>query len=520
MNADQVNFTDEDESASVSEPTTGISFLEGITRRGPYNDASTLITSLNQFRKIFGGQINTSDFPALCERILNAGGIIRVNRVGHYTTISDPSTLSPVKAASQNVVNAHAVTPQPLFAVRPKNGGADVLKIEILAPTNNLAASGYFNIRATVVGDETNATELYQNVKIDTASVIANQAWLKSIKAVSDLFDFTYVDLTGITDLKPIVQTLNYTTGTAGGAIVPADYIGDAGAKTGLYAFDAFDDGMQVGIPEVSDDTVNTALANYADTRGEIEALLHIDETLTTAASIVADRANIASTTKYASAFCGGIVDVQGNQLSEIADICIIANYVDDKFGPWFSGANFVRGSIKNASRVINNFGAAGQLPDRTLLANHQVNPVVASNNHIYPASNLTLQATDSLASFRSVTRLLIYLKKALRPTLLKYLEEPPDLITFLSLYQEVEPFLDNLTAKRAFVKGAGDSKKGYDWNGDQFAQSLQQLVVNNIPDLNLGQYKINFKIYPQGVITGINMGIVLSTSAGVSFTA
>lgn len=517
MNADQVIFTDDDESASVAAPTTDISFFEGITRRGPYNDPSIIITSLAQFRKIFGGQINTSDFPALCERVINAGGLLRINRIGHYTDITDASTLSATKAVLQNVMSS-AGTPQPLFKAQPKNAGADTYAVKVLAPTNGLSASGYFNLQVTVIGDETNATELFQNLKI-TADTIANATWLNGVNSV--LMDFNYLDLhTGITSLIPAVQTLSFTTGTAGGAIVSADYVGDPGAKTGLFAFDPYDDGMQVAVPEVSDSTVNIALANYADGRGEIEALMHIDEALTAVSDIITARQAITKDTKYASAFCGGIIDVNGNQLSEIADICIIANYVDENYGPWFSGANWKRGSISNAKGVINNFGSAGQLGDRNLLAQNQVNPVVAANNHIYPASNLSFQVENTLASFRSVARLLIYLKKSLRPTLTAYLEEPPDLITFLNLYQEVEPFLDNLTARRAFVKGGGVSKKGYDWNGDQFAPSLQQLTVNNIDDLNNGQYKINFVIYPQGVITGIDMGIVLSTSAGVSFTS
>jgi hypothetical protein len=522
MNADKATFTDVDESISVQQPLTGITGFGGITRRGPVNDCSLLITSVKQFRKIFGGQINTSDFPALCERVLNKGGLLRINRIAHYTTIGDSSTLTALKTGLKNI-DTTGGSPTHLFTAISKYPGADYLnlKVQILAPSNGLSSTGYFDMKVYILGDEANSLEWYKNLRIVGNPSVANSHFLDKPIAQSDLVTFGYLDLSGTSGQQtPAVATIDFTGATNGGSIVDADYTGDQGAKTGIFAFDAFDDMSQIAFPEISDAAVNNGIANYADGRADLEGLCHLDETNIDPNDIIADRAGITVDTKYASAFYGGVIDNNGKPLSEIADIVKSANYVDANVGPWISGAGLNRGIINNARGVINNFGSAGQYNERNQLAQAQVNPVVVGSGKIYLSSQLTLQVEDSLASFRNVARLIMYLKKALKPTLIKYLEEAPDPITFLSLYQEVEPFLSGLTSKRAFVKGAGVSGKGYDWNGDQFASSLSDLVVNNIDDLNNGDYKVQFVIYPQGVITGIDISIVISSSAGVSVSA
>jgi hypothetical protein len=66
----------------------------GITKRGPVNDPSTIITSWAQFTEIFGGYIGNSDFPLLCKRALDRGALLRVNRIVNYTDITDPATIT------------------------------------------------------------------------------------------------------------------------------------------------------------------------------------------------------------------------------------------------------------------------------------------------------------------------------------------------------------------------------------------------------------------------------------------
>lgn len=97
-NTTQINFSVTDLSFSVSAILQGISFAEGITKRGPFADPEKLITSWDQFLKLYGGFVTSSDFPLLCRRAFDRGAQLRVSRVGHYTDITDASSLDAVKA--------------------------------------------------------------------------------------------------------------------------------------------------------------------------------------------------------------------------------------------------------------------------------------------------------------------------------------------------------------------------------------------------------------------------------------
>ncbi len=99
MNAPKVSFNITNLSFSVASILKGISCVEGITLRGPFAKPELLITSWAQFLKVYGGYITNSDFPLLCKRAFDRGAQLRVSRVGHYTTITNASSLDAVKAA-------------------------------------------------------------------------------------------------------------------------------------------------------------------------------------------------------------------------------------------------------------------------------------------------------------------------------------------------------------------------------------------------------------------------------------
>tara|TARA_R110002020_G_scaffold54690_5_gene152278 strand:- start:4011 stop:5834 length:1824 start_codon:yes stop_codon:yes gene_type:complete len=99
-NAANVSFNIINNAQIASQPLDGVFYVEGITERGPFGDPKEVITSWSQFVSIFGGLIDNSDFPLLCKRALDAGALLRVNRIGHYTDISNKSTLDAVIAST------------------------------------------------------------------------------------------------------------------------------------------------------------------------------------------------------------------------------------------------------------------------------------------------------------------------------------------------------------------------------------------------------------------------------------
>lgn len=96
--APKVKFNIVNLSFTVAQQVLGISCVEGITLRGPFAKPSLLIGNWTQFVRTYGGYIPTSDFPLLCKRAFDMGSQLRINRVGHYTTITNKTTLDASKA--------------------------------------------------------------------------------------------------------------------------------------------------------------------------------------------------------------------------------------------------------------------------------------------------------------------------------------------------------------------------------------------------------------------------------------
>lgn len=98
MNTSRVIINEVSAPFTAAARLKGVSFVAGITKRGPFADPSNIITSWSTFERVFGGELSSSDFPFLCKRILKNGGALRVSRIGHYTDPADKSTLDAVAA--------------------------------------------------------------------------------------------------------------------------------------------------------------------------------------------------------------------------------------------------------------------------------------------------------------------------------------------------------------------------------------------------------------------------------------
>lgn len=520
----KVILNDSDNSDQIVGANLGLVGFSGLTRRGPVNRPDIIITTLAMFRQIYGPSAVNTDFAFQCERVLKSGGQLRINGIKHYTTISDKTTLTALYAAPASDIKDTALSnPVNLFSAQSKYPGADYNNVKLIISAATNGKSNYFNLTVLLTGDEANATETYKNLSVTNTNV-ANSTYLDEVNQASNLVVLTYLDLSGYVDtLYPAQGTTPFIGGSDGGGVIDADYVGDVVAKTGLYALDQFDDMTDVAVPVISTSAVNIALANYAAGRGDLQALVHLSHNNVTAAEYITARGN--TDTKYQGIFAGSISSTDPGtgvvtQFSEIADIVIINNYVDKAFAPWISRANFVRGSISNATGVVNNFGSPGNANDLELLAANQINMVIAANRKVYLKGNFSGQLEASKASYFNIVRGLVYVKKTLKPTLEEYLEEPADIPTFIKLFKEVEPFLDSLTTGRFLYKGAGVSGKGYDWQGDQDATDINHLQYNTPTELDKGNYNVNLLLYPINSIQVLTLNISLNSLAGaVSIT-
>lgn len=502
--AAKVQFNIKNFTPGVSVPTPGIFYVMGITKRGPVEQPElgvSLVNSWPQFERTFGGLMETSDFPYLCKRALARGARLRVCRVD---SIATPA----VKASSKSIVNGDGVAVT-LFSVQPKYKGVNYnsFSIEIKAASNG--NSGYWDMEL-VHALEPELNEVYINIKAFNKSTANNQTNLDEVKSMSQNFDFTYADASAATLLIPVVAAAsNFTGGVDPTGFVAGDYTG------AMSTFDAVDDGFIMAIPEQDDDAMNAAGITYAVARGDIIFFAHLPNSITTAVGLIAERAAIAIHSKHGAIFGGGIKireerTLQEKPLSEMGDVLGIAAYVHNAFGEWYSLAGQTKGAILDAIGVVNNFGTPAAFEDLNDLANAQINMMVQKNGVIQLSGNFSAQLENNQEKFLSIVMLVLWMKKTMRPILEGYLEEPNDPITFQKIYYHLKPYLDKLSspAYRAIYK--------YEYHGDQFANSIDDLQVNDPIDVQNGKYKINLKIWPIPSLQELTFNLMLVQGEGV----
>jgi len=510
-NAAQVKFSVNNQTSVVNTPSTGISFLMGRSERGPFADPKDIINTWSQFQKIYGGLLDYTDSIHKVQRILEKGGSIRFSRVGHYTTIGTASSLDAVKAAPDDDFTDGL---NELFELLLKNPGADGNKFHLAATAASNGDTDYFNIELS--HDDLGVLETYQNLTIPGQPTILQSKYLEAISLGSQYLNVVYKDCSGFTGvLVPDPVVIDFTGGSNGTTPVDADYVGDSGAANGFYAFDKYDDSMQIMVLEAGlGSTVHVGGAAYATGRKDLIYFMHMANTLLTASTIIAAKAAYNIDTQYCAFFAGGLkindpVTNTSKNIEAISDIAALASASENDFGAWYSFAGHNRGVIYNALGVVNNFGSPAKMEDLNDLANRQINMIINRNNKIMLWGNFSGQLANNQESQLSVVRLLIYLRKTLIPALEYYLEEPNDIPTWKRIFYTVRPFLDSLVTKRALYS--------YSWQGDQDASSMSSLSVNDPAEVSQGIYKIQLGVQIIPAIREIQIAINMS-QAGVSF--
>lgn len=408
-----------------------------------------------------------------------------------------------------------------LFALVPKYIGADYnnLEVRLTAASNGDADS--FDIYIDNLG-EPDLSEVHRNLKIVGKPTTADSTYLAPIIA-GQYFDVTYSDLSAIvgTQINPRRFAIRYQSGTDGGAIVDADYIGDSASKTGFYSADQYDDFFQIATPEATSVSVIQAGAAYANARKDLQYFAYLGN-FTTESALATARDNTLVDSKFVQFYAQSLVilnpiDSTDLNISCVYDVCGAADYSDGKFAPWWSFAGKNRGLIYNAKAVTNNFVTSGNIVNLNLIGNRQVNIIGNDGGVLYIHSNFTGQKNLSQYSFGNVTRFVIYIKKALGPYLKKVaIEEPNDIPTWKAIYLGIKPQFNNWADQRALI---GQEGVGWRWQGDQFAKTISDadLTVNNANDVSLGKYKAKLFLKAVTAMQEMELDVVL-TPSGVSF--
>lgn len=427
--------------------------------------------------------------------------------------VTGTSAPTDTRTVSTGFKNSYGGTT--LFTVAPKYPGAYYDGIIMYTRAGSNGQTGYWDLVISFP-DSGIEDEVYRNLYITGSPTAIQATFLKEPMEKSKWLDLGYVDLSAVVSnpIVPVPFTIKLNAGDDGDAIEDADIIGDSSAKTGLYAFDGVDDVYQVGCLEDNlSNAVHIAGASYAENRKDLQYFGFIPGD--TESEVIAARTAIGTDTSYVMWFAGNhkILDpFDGTEKSieSLGDILALAAVSELRFGPWYSFSALNRGVLQNTLGADNEWGSKGNIVNLNLLANRNINVVIArSGRSAVLWGSFTGQFASSQLSLTNVRRMLIYLKKNLGPIMEAFLEEPCDIPMFKLCYLEGKTFMDPLVPKRAFTS--------YRWEGDQFANTMDQLKVNNSADISLGKYKVNLFVKATPSTQEILVNMIL-TPQGISF--
>ena len=262
-----------------------------------------------------------------------------------------------------------------------------------------------------------------------------------------------------------IVEGTYSLAGGDSGATTATDLVGTAAAKTGIYALD--DDALNVSIgliPGITDDTVQNAFVTLAESSKNFLALVappfglsEVQDAIKWINGQSGDTRDSALNSSYAAVYWPWVqVFNPFAGAEEYYDPTIFAArqcvFTDAVSEPWFAPAGFNRGRLTKPTdtEVKLNQG------DRDALYSNSVNPISNDpNTGITIFGQRTTQRAPTALDRVNVRRLMIYLRKVLLELGKPFQFEPNDQFTWELVEDAINPFLDDLLARRAIVEGS-----------------------------------------------------------------
>ena len=320
----------------------------------------------------------------------------------------------------------------------------------------------------------------------------------------------------------------NGTTVLSGGAlnisgINDVDYIGDAGAGTGIHGFDNDTDFWRIAVPEKATQNIDNALALYVEARQDCRSILRTPMGISGTLGIdYREKTNVFSggtaidSWRLSMTYGENLVahPVTGLPVS-IPAVCawlVAGAYTDNKSYAWFASAGQKRGRIAGTLGVEYNLASPARTTEFDNVDVHGLNALVDDPDYgVVCWGNSTLQKADTLLKHENVANLMIFLSRSIRPLAKSELFDPNDIETWKAIYRKVKRLMDFVQKKRGVWK--------WKYEGDQDIQDVSEAKVNDPNNIDSGQYVFNLWTAPKVGMKYAGMRVVV-TNSGVSFEA
>jgi len=464
--------------------------VQVVTERGVANQPKEVRTE-REFIQHFGKVIHPTGEEAV--RALRKGAILIINPLHKFTTGETTGT----KASVAITVGAETLT------VTAKEVGAGYNGIVVKTSSPRSRNPNVVDLKIS------KGTELEENVYDMPVSLTAleavniNKKLLNVSLSVSDTLTLT-----------------NILTGTLASGVKDATTLLPADITASLNAaFQDFDFGEVFHLVNLyyTDFEVDAAFVAL----GEAKKLsVHLPLPLNvTAAEAISQREGTGSfshqpiNSLFASYWIGQIEVRSIQDPTQIIDLHPMADIMaaitkKDAIGQWLSASAAEYGVLD--SDVLN----ARKFSDSELDQIYD-----AGINFISRKSGLGIKLNGNnslfldkskLASKRNIGDLTIYNLRWTEILGNKYIDKPADIQTIREMHREALETINDLIARRAMT---GD----YVWVGDQEANTLDELILNDKVQYQLGNYKVEFYVTPIGSVEQIGIETVNTQGAGAA---
>lgn len=571
-NSPKVTFSIENNNVLQSTPTSGVSFVFARTTKGPKNDPSEIINSPTHFTRVFGEEIIPGQTVSQIEKALQGGSKLRICRVMGAGAAQGtvPGTIGftidgkSVAIGFKTQGYGDPVDGRDTFKVKVITQNYATY-LQVISAVNEAILENIYlysykeDANGNPMMDATGLTKfnsLSQYLKLYIASDKSTQ----NINTPSKLKAWLEEATTAI--------TIAVTSGVARAALDDEEGIAGLAAtenqettwesSTGSVGAEPTLDDWKAAIDTLKDyvDVYNVAFSGINHHLSPTE-VIQLHKEMTTLVNELqeyryfvelpwwpADNSNykaptdptdylkmiamsktwigIMGNSKWVGLFGGGLqyYDSEGELQNAdlIGSVLGLADTVATSRGYWQSFAGLQKGVLYDAiGPVIPNYGSPSRYDQLNELAQNYINlPVIkdtpSSGKQTVLWHGFSTQFKQDSFRFLSISGLILYIKKTLRPIYDKYIEEPNIWDTWKLIFAEVKPILDSLVDANAI--------ESYNYLGDQNAQRWSDLQVNNEADVRQGKYKVKLSVKDIVPMQDINIAISIdAASRSISIT-